>query len=241
MSLARKKTLWSLAFLVGASLALQAQTQTAPQPAQPSPAASAAAVGAKADSAVSNVKSVRNDAGAPAAKTAAVAPATQVKDLPYARFKGIADKNIFNPYRVGRSAKSSTPEALPTGDHIALVGTMSYGKGVFAFFDSNLQVLRQVVPEGGQLGDFKVNHISATGAQLVQATQTFSLTVSQQLTRPPEGGAWTLTTASLSAPGSSPTATENAAGPTDSAPAIPADASDVLKRLMEKRQKQLKE
>ena len=179
------------------------------------------------------------DAKAPAANAAAPVPAS-AKPAPTAAkgsfepFRLIGDRNIFDPNRRSRSARSAANEpAAPTGDTIAFVGTMDYDQGIYAFFDSADARYRQVLPAGGKLAEFVVKHVGPRSVDLTRDGKVTTLQITQQLHRP-DGGAWTVT-------GASPAPTVSAATEGDAAPAIPADASDILKRLMEQRQKQLKE
>ena len=181
------------------------------------------------------------DAKTPAAKGTATPASTAAKAAPTAAngsfdsFRLIGDRNIFDPNRRARSARSASNEPqVPTGDTIAFVGTMDYDQGIFAFFDSSDARYRKVLPEGGKLAEFVVKHVEARRVDLTRDGKVTTLDITQQLHRPPEGGDWTVTGASP-IPAVS-TATDGAA-----TPAIPADASDILKRLMEQRQKQLKE
>jgi len=180
------------------------------------------------------------DAKAPAANAAATPVPASAKPVPtvakgsFDSFRLIGDRNIFDPNRRNRSARSAANEpAAPTGDTIALVGTMDYDQGTYAFFDSSDARYRQVLPAGGKLAEFVVKHVGARSVDLTRDGKVTSLQITQQLHRP-DGGEWTVT-------GASPAPTLSSATEGDAAPAVPADASDILKRLMEQRQKQLKE
>jgi len=179
------------------------------------------------------------EAKAPAAPAAAAVSAS-AKTVPTAAngsfesFRLIGDRNIFDPNRRSRSARSASSEPpAPTGDTIAFVGTMDYDQGVFAFFDSSDARYRKVLPVGGTLADFVVKHVEARRVDLTRDGKVTTLQITQQLHRP-DGGEWTVA-------GASPAPAMSATSEGDAAPAIPADASDTLKRLMEQRQKQLKE
>ena len=78
------------------------------------------------------------DAKAPAANAAATPVPASAKPVPtvakgsFDSFRLIGDRNIFDPNRRNRSARSAANEpAAPTGDTIALVGTMDYAQGTF--------------------------------------------------------------------------------------------------------------
>jgi len=173
-----------------------------------------------------------NSAPAGAGSAAAVAPANS-----FEAFGLIVERNIFNPNRSVRSA--SAPEVKPPRvEEIALVGTMTSDQGLLAFFESADSSFRKTVRVGDSMAEFKVAGISSGGVELAQGETALALRVAQRLRRV-EGGAWTVDTSGTDVPpGSGLTAGRRAveAG----APAeIPADASDVLKRLMKKREKQL--
>jgi hypothetical protein len=152
-------------------------------------------------------------------------------------YRLIGDRNIFNPNRIGRSRASEAP--APRNDVISFVGTMQYEKGLFAFFDSPDASYRKALNEGGTLGKFTVKGITADSVELERDAKPLTLRMGQQLRRP-EGGEWSVVGAEIVR--SEARAAEAAANPGPGAPiAIPADASDALRRLMEKRQQQLKQ
>jgi len=152
-------------------------------------------------------------------------------------YRLVGDRNIFNPNRIGRSRSSEAP--APRNDVISFVGTMQYEKGLFAFFDSPDAAYRKALNEGGALGKFTVKGITADSVELERDAKPLTLRMGQQLRRP-EGGEWSVVAADVVR--SEARAAEAAANPGPGAPlAIPADASDALRRLMEKRQQQLKQ
>lgn len=153
-------------------------------------------------------------------------------------YRLIGDRNIFNPNRVGRISRSAEERPLRT-DIISFVGTMQYEKGLFAFFDSPDSSYRKTLKEGGVVGKFKVKAIAADSVELERDAKSLTLKMGQQLRRP-EGGEWSVIGAEIAR--SEARAAEAAAAPVPMAPPpIPADASEALRRLMEKRQQQLKQ
>jgi hypothetical protein len=164
---------------------------------------------------------------------------------PYASFDKfgiLEERNIFNPNRIGRTARGATEVAAPTDDVITLVGTMDYEKGKFAFFDGTGAEFRKALPPGGSIAQYRVTRIDGTGADLVRDGKPVILKIGQQLRRPP-GGDWIvvpLDTVRQEAAAQA-AAAASAASDATAAPAIPADASEALRRLMEKRQKELKQ
>src|SRR5262245_5625183 len=63
----------------------------------------------------------------------------------YSTFKIVTDRNIFNPHRYARSSRVRETRPTAKSDSFALVGTMSYERGTFAFFDGSKSEFRKVV------------------------------------------------------------------------------------------------
>jgi len=173
---------------------------------------------------------------APSSKSADRARVATPTGPTFDTYRLIGDRNIFNPNRVGRSRSSETPP--PRTEVISFVGTMQYEKGLFAFFDSPDTVYRKALNEGGALGKFTVKGITADQVELERDAKPLTLRIGQQLRRP-DGGEWSVIGVDIVR--SEARAAEAAANPGLGAPlAIPADASEALRRLMVKRQQQLK-
>lgn len=182
-------------------------------------------------------------------------------------FRVIAERNIFNP---GRTARRSNPRSEGPSvkvDSFALVGTMSYEKGCFAFFDGNSADFRKVLQTGGVIAGYSVKEITPTGVILAEGDKTIELKVNSQLRRE-DDGEWQVSAhvgsyKSSDSSGSSSRRTEGSSrgrsgsrgesrsadrdatnpSPSPSEPAAsssPDDANEVLKRLMEQREKELK-
>jgi hypothetical protein len=173
----------------------------------------------------------------PAGAAAAASPANSFEP-----FAVIAERNIFNPNRTGRT-RTTPEEKPPRVDEITLVGTMEYEKGRIAFFESTDAAFRKTAKEGDAVADFTVQRIAADGVDLTRGEAVTALRVAQQLRRP-EGGEWTVTSVAVDAgrrEGGAGSARADRGNEPAGGPAIPADASEVLKRLMRQREKQLKE
>jgi len=187
---------------------------------------------ASAPSSRPSSSAARSTTGGPV-PAATVAPAGSFES-----FSLIAERNIFNPNRIGRTR--ANPDApAPRTDQIALVGTVERGSSLVAVFDGSDPVWRKSLAVGDSIGDFKVVRITSAGADLERDGKPVSLLVSHALRRP-EGGDWTVAKPPADVPpaggliGPRP-------GDTSAAPAeIPANASEVLKRLMKQREQQLK-
>ena len=167
----------------------------------------------------------------PAAATRPTPPAA----VTFEAFRLIAERNIFNPNRVGRTLPGA-PEAMPPReDSITLVGAMNSDTGPRAFFDSPDATYRKALREGDVIVLYTLRHIANREVELVKDDKPLVLKVGQRLRRA-EGGDWTVAeggTASNAAP--------TTVGPATSAPPVPADASETLRRLMKQRQKQFKQ
>ena len=121
---------------------------------------------------------------------------------------------------------------------------MSYRKGMFAFFDGTSGEYRKALQQGGKIASYTVGKIDFDGVQLQSSGITIEMKVGAAMRL--EGGSW-----ELRPPGEwgEMASTESATGTgavqetTETSTNLPSsgDESDVLKRLMEKRQQQEKE
>jgi hypothetical protein len=165
-----------------------------------------------------------------AAPISAAGPVTS-----FASFQLIGNLNIFNPNRVAYVPGGTQPHS----DTIAFVGTMDSAKGRLAFFNSSNPSFRKAMGQGAMIADFTVTQIGTDRVELTKEAKSTWLAMGQQLRRPP-GGEWEPGAGSF-VPGDVGANFGPNATVTPAAPAIPADADDVVKRLMEKRQQQLKQ
>lgn len=153
-------------------------------------------------------------------------------------FRLVGERNIFNPNRTPRT-QAAAEVPIPRNDTIALVGTMASERGVMAFFDSPDVAYRKTLREGETIAGFTIQKIHSDSIELALGEKQLTMRLTQQLRRP-EGGEWRLAASEpFRGAGALPIA-NGAQSPAASA-AIPADASNVLRRLMEQRQKQLKQ
>lgn len=173
--------------------------------------------------------------------------------LDYAAFRIIAERNIFNAGRSGRvSERTNRDTRRPARvDSFALVGTMSYEKGRFAFFDGSSSDYRKVLPTGGQIAGHKIKAIAPASVTLEAEGKAVELKVNAQLRRE-DDGVWEVTdrTTSDASSGRDSGRGDGHDGRSSSGPGSSGDsgtggsgggdASEVLKRLMEQREKELK-
>ena len=173
----------------------------------------------------------------------------------YAAFsKFVADRNVFDPARQPHYTSSRTRTTRPrtrtssSAPAFTLVGTMSYEKGVFAFFNGNNSDLRLALEIKGTIAGYTVKEISASRVilELTDKKERLELKVGDVMRE--ENGKWELSANGEIPSGDSSSATTSSAGSdsstTGEAEAIPRTPSstsapnDVLKRLMELRAKE---
>lgn len=191
-----------------------------------------------------NTRSSSRPAGDPSPegdRRPAAAPAgtnSRPASLDFSAFKIIADRNIFDPnryaHRAGEPRVRPAPKVIDT---VTLVGTMSYEKGWFAFFDGSSSEFRKALQLRDTIAGYQVAGIAPDNVALAGETNRLELKVGTQLRRE-DGGPWRL--ASPAEANSTPAAstatntTATAAAP-DAAPAASDAESDIIKRLMQKR------
>jgi hypothetical protein len=104
-------------------------------------------------------------------------------------FRLVVDRNIFDPNRTRRG--SFGPVRAPRAvDSFSLVGTMSYGKGTFAFFDGSSPAYRKALTNSETIAGYKLTQITDRRVKLASGTNIVEMAVGTQLRREEEGG-WT--------------------------------------------------
>ena len=112
--------------------------------------------------------------------------------LDYSAFKVIVDRNIFDPNRYPRRAGEPRVRPTPrTVDSLTLVGTMSYEKGSFAFFDGTSSEYKKALKLTDVIAGYKVTNIAPNSVKLAAGTNELELRVGMQLRRE-EDGPWLL-------------------------------------------------
>lgn len=160
----------------------------------------------------------------------------------YAAFKLIADRNIFDPNRVPHRPDAGPRTRPKVTESFALVGTMSYEKGTFAFFDGSSSEYRKVLKPADEIASYKLTDIAPNAVKLAAGTNELELRVGMQLHRE-EGGDWLLATqAEPYAASASASATNTGAAPETAATQPGAssggDLSELEKRMMQRREQQ---
>jgi hypothetical protein len=161
--------------------------------------------------------------------------------LNYAAFQLIVDRNIFDPNRFPRGPGASRVRQAPRSvDSLTLVGTMSYEKGTFAFFDGTSSDYKKALKLTDSIAGYKVTNITPNSVKLASGTNELDLSVGAQLRRE-EDGPWLLSNQSTSYAATSGSSSTNAAAGTTTPGSDTASGgteSDILKRLMQKREKE---
>ena len=171
----------------------------------------------------------------------------------YDRFSQfITQRNIFDPNRYavtpGRPRFTQRrPSYAPT---FTLRGIMSYDKGMFAFFDGNQPELRKVLYQSNSnsIAGYLVADITPNSVRLETADkkETVIMKIGEGMRQ--EGNRWlpagqgAMITSTGSAEGTAPVA-DGSSSPDAGSAAAPSPAlqgNDVLKKLMQQREKELK-
>ena len=196
------------------------------------------------DSAISELRPERGEPQVPA-----VAPPSRVT---YESFRIIRERNIFNPNRSGRSGytrRDREPPRTVRTEAFGLVGTMSYEKGPFAFFDGTSSQYRRVVEPAETIAGYTVKEIGMDTVTLEGTNgQPLQLAVGMQMRRQ-DDSEWQVSTAAMpfDSGGSASSAGERgtnagsaAASTIASGSSSDGGESEALKRLLQKREEEFK-
>lgn len=160
----------------------------------------------------------------------------------FSRF--VADRNIFDPNRQPH-VSGRRPVTRPRTHAIAapafsLVGVMGYEKGLFAFFNGNSAELKKVLPVDQSIAGFTVTDIAYGRVTLEATNQTEKLELKVGDVMREENGKWQMAgTGDITADsGSAPEESSATDGPASSPNPSASAPNDILKRLMEKREKE---
>jgi hypothetical protein len=161
----------------------------------------------------------------------------------YDAFKIIPERNIFNPNRTARGGRPPREEAgrQPKVDVFGLVGTMIYEKGKFAFFDGSGSDYKKVLSPSDRIAGYTVTEVQPGRVKLENNGATVELTVGQQMKRQDEGE-WKVSAARESIPSGSggEKASDSSSSDHSTGSSGSAGEDEVLKRLLQKREEELK-
>ncbi|MEI7532961.1 MAG: hypothetical protein WCK57_01225 [Verrucomicrobiae bacterium] len=167
----------------------------------------------------------------------------------YAAFSTfVTARNIFDPNRQPHYTSAPRTHTTHTRTHVSpsapaftLVGTMSYEKGVFAFFDGNNSDLKKVLPVNEKIADYTVTQIAPDRVTLESADKKERLELKVGDVMRQENSKWTLSSGGelpVSTSGVVPTVSSVGGDSPAAAPSPALGQNDVLKRLMELRKKE---
>ena len=151
----------------------------------------------------------------------------------FSSFQVINERNIFNPSRTAR--RRNDKAAPPVADMFSLVGTMSYAKGKFAFFDGTGSEYRKALPNAGTIAGYTVTDITPTAVKLANGDKQLVMKIGTEMRRE-EKGAWQLA-GNTELPASTVEKTAGATPDTVSSDSS-GEENDVLKRLMKQREEE---
>ena len=174
----------------------------------------------------------------PSASTAQVAASAQG----YNAFRLVRTRNIFEPDRQGapRAEEQSRPQPTTSrSNFIVLTGTMVTASRTLAFFTGSRPEYARVIPVGEKIADFTLTSITPAQVELEHAGKQIAVVVGGPV--PLEGTSDAGVTSEplpvgVSAP---PSTAAPTAATTSSAPAATGDKAEVLRRMMERRQKEM--
>ena len=157
----------------------------------------------------------------------------------YEAFKLIPDRNIFNPGRSARSAggdrRDGEPKKVVKTEMVSLVGVMSYAKGDIAFFDGSSSEYRKAIRSSEKLGGHRLVEVGANYVQLATDGKTNRVAIGGGLRRQDEGE-WEVVASGIKL---TPEASSAPAAAVEGDASAGGGESDILKRLMQKREQEL--
>lgn len=230
-------------------------------PTNPPPVAVAPDAATNSPAAVTNPAPVSATHAAPPAETPPPGAPPPVSSSPsssrsrrdYSAFSIIAERNIFDPNRYYRPPGSPMPRSRPrVSEFLALTGTMSYEKGTFAVFNGTLSDYQKVVKRADTIAGYTVEDIEPNSVKLAAGTNEVTLKVGTQMRRD-DGGQWEVAGEAVPFPGSASSSGNFGSSPSRSSEVNPAstaapagestatasgDDSDVIKRMMQRREKE---
>jgi hypothetical protein len=152
----------------------------------------------------------------------------------FSAFHLVTERNIFNPQRSergdNRRSESRAPEKRVRRDSFLLLGTMSYEKGRFAFFDGSNSDYRKVLKPAETIAGFKITAVQPTCVRLETTNgQIIDLCVGMQMSKQ-EQEDWRVSEPTVSSSSSPSSGTEAAANG--------GAADDIVKRLLQRREQE---
>jgi hypothetical protein len=163
----------------------------------------------------------------------------------YEAFRLVRTRNIFDPNRRGARTESAPPPVTTSArraNFINLTGTMVTAGKSLAFFSGSRPEYSKVVGENGKVADFTIKSITPSQVEVELGGKLTLVMVGSSV--PLQGSVAMNAEALLPAPGTEPAAVGvTGAAPGSASTSAPAagpagSADDVLRRMMERRQKE---
>jgi hypothetical protein len=186
------------------------------------------------------------------------APVKTDGKIDYQSFRIITERNIFDMSRTGAHFRNS-PIHHAKVDYFTLVGTSSYEKGQFAFFDGSSSAYRQTCKPAESMAGYKITAIGSDYVEL-QATNSKTIKMAVGTTiRREDNGPWSAPSAQSETVfadtgsrerergnkgdtgGSAVADTPSAAEQKSDASSSGSSEDDVIKRMMQRRAREVKD
>jgi hypothetical protein len=146
-------------------------------------------------------------------------------------------RNIFDPGRAAPRARDAAPPPPrvepPPVRTLALTGSLVYPGKTIAIFSGSEPAFNGVVAPEESIGPWTVRDITTRSAELAGDEQVFTLPVGRQLTQVGDQP-WAIADLAAARP-----ATPTSTTPQETTPPAAGGADDVMKRMLERRQKEL--
>ncbi|MSU36724.1 MAG: hypothetical protein EXS36_16830 [Pedosphaera sp.] len=170
------------------------------------------------------------------------APPSGSVAIDYSAFRMIADRNIFNAGRSSR--RSARGEERQTREvkveSFSVVGTISYAKGDFAFFDGSGKEFRKPLKVGESIAGHKLVAIGIDDVQMEAGDKKLILKMGARMLREEDGPWQLMDTSPLGRDFKKASVSSSSSSDTAASESTDAGGDDALKRLLEKREKELK-
>ncbi len=153
-------------------------------------------------------------------------------------FVFVKARNIFDPNRKpGRIEQSSDPKSSsgkgPRISYFTLTGTMVADGRALAFFSGSRSEYSRVIPVGDLIAGYKVISITPIQTEMEHDGKSFVMAVGHRLQL--DGGNGEVSGPEVAGPSPSPSPPESSA-PVPTAPSVPSDKTELLRRMMERAQ-----
>jgi hypothetical protein len=179
--------------------------------------------------------------GAPLLMAETAAPQSK-KGLGFDDFRLVRTRNIFDPNRRStrvETAPARSTSAQPRPNVLALTGTMVFEGRTLAFFSGSRLDYNKIISAGESVADFKVVRVTPIQVELLRDGKSSVLAVGHQIALEGSSAA-PASTSPTDSPEAAPAApVPPADAPTASAPPATNDKTEIMRRLMERRQKEI--